>query len=80
MLYVNSFEVGQHGTRALFPTAFLLAHDCVPNTSHSDDTDDFSLTVRAAHAIKRGQPITLSYAYTLQVRYAHHALLRLHFA
>nr|CAD7593204.1 unnamed protein product [Timema genevievae] len=67
VLEVNAFEVGQHGVsvRALYPTAFYLAHSCVPNTSHTDD-DNYRLTVRCSSQIKKGDTITLSYAYTLQ--------------
>nr|CAD7568212.1 unnamed protein product [Timema californicum] len=67
VLEVNAFEVGQHGVsvRALYPTAFYLAHSCVPNTSHTDD-DNYKLTVRCSSQIKKGETITLSYAYTLQ--------------
>lgn len=63
---VNAFEVGE-GLRALYDVAFLLSHDCTPNTSHSDD-ERRVLSLRASVAIPRGRPITLSYAYTIQVR------------
>lgn len=65
---VNAFEVGPLGAslRALYPRAYLLAHDCTPNTTHTDDGRR-RLSVRAARPIVRGQAITLSYAYTLQV-------------
>lgn len=65
---VNCFEIGQHGIsiRGLYPKAFLMSHDCVPNTNHTDDSKDYRLTVRASTGIKANQPITLSYAYTLQ--------------
>ncbi|XP_071438734.1 uncharacterized protein [Hetaerina americana] len=39
-LEVNAFEIGHNGSslRALFgPYAYLIAHDCVPNTSHVDE-------------------------------------------
>ncbi|XP_066992449.2 SET domain-containing protein SmydA-8 isoform X1 [Anabrus simplex] len=65
ILEVNAFEIGQHGMRSLYPSAFLLAHDCVPNTSHCDD-DEYRITIRASRDINKGRPITLSYAYTLQ--------------
>jgi hypothetical protein len=65
---VNAFEVGQLGAsiRGLYPKAFLLAHDCTSNTTHTDDAKR-RLIVRAAQRIRRGEAITLSYAYTLQV-------------
>lgn len=70
ILEVNCFEVGgQNGTsvRALYPEAYLMCHDCVPNTNHTDDLITHELTVRTTKPLKRGDTITLSYAYTLQV-------------
>lgn len=66
---VNAFEIGQQGIniRGLYPTAFLMSHDCVPNTSHCDEEKQYALTVRASINIEANHPITLSYAYTLQV-------------
>ncbi|KAE8741891.1 hypothetical protein FOCC_FOCC012543, partial [Frankliniella occidentalis] len=61
---VNAFEVGD-GLRALYGVAFLLAHDCTPNTSHSDD-ELRALSLRASVPIPKGHAITLSYAYTIQ--------------
>nr|CAH7726752.1 unnamed protein product [Callosobruchus chinensis] len=47
VLEVNSFEIGRRDkARGLYPTAFLISHDCVPNTNHVDD-ENFKLTVRA---------------------------------
>ncbi|XP_030757180.1 SET domain-containing protein SmydA-8-like isoform X2 [Sitophilus oryzae] len=68
ILEVNAFEIGQQGVniRGLYPTSFLLSHDCVPNTNHTDHEDTYQLTIRASTDILEGQPITLSYAYTLQ--------------
>jgi len=67
ILEVNAFEVGPQGrsVRALYPAAYLMAHDCTPNTSHTDDAQQ-RLSVRASVKISKGEPITLSYAYTLQ--------------
>lgn len=45
-----------------------MSHDCVPNTSHCDEEKQYALTVRASTNISANHPITLSYAYTLQVR------------
>lgn len=66
---VNCFEIGQRGVsiRGLYPTAFLMSHDCIPNTNHTDEENNYRLTVRASTRISAGHPITLSYAYTLQV-------------
>ncbi|KAL1494356.1 hypothetical protein ABEB36_009968 [Hypothenemus hampei] len=68
ILEVNSFEIGQQGVsiRGIYPTSFLLSHDCVPNTNHTDEEETFKLTIRASIHIPAGYPITLSYAYTLQ--------------
>ncbi|XP_044760063.1 SET domain-containing protein SmydA-8-like isoform X2 [Coccinella septempunctata] len=68
ILEVNAFEIGHQGVniRGIYPTAFLMSHDCVPNTNHSDDGINFTLTVRASVDIPENHPITLSYAYTLQ--------------
>ncbi|KAF5291492.1 hypothetical protein FQR65_LT01804 [Abscondita terminalis] len=67
ILEVNAFEIGQSGVnlRGLYPTAFLMSHNCVPNTNHTDEDCDYRLTVRASTEIEVEQPITLSYAYTL---------------
>lgn len=72
ILEVNCFEVGggQNGVspaRALFPEAYLMCHDCVPNTNHTDDPATHELVVRSTKALKKGDVISLSYAYTLQV-------------
>lgn len=69
VLEVNCFEIGQNGARAraLYAEAFLLAHDCSANTSHSDDPDSYELTVRVIRDVNMDAAITLSYAYTLQV-------------
>lgn len=66
---VNCFEIGQMGAKArgLFPIAFLLAHDCRPNTSHTDDPETYAIIVRTSTVITKGEAITISYAYTLQV-------------
>ncbi|XP_056644383.1 SET domain-containing protein SmydA-8-like isoform X3 [Diorhabda sublineata] len=68
ILEINCFEIGQQDRdiRGLYPTAFLMSHDCVPNTNHSDEETNYQLTVRASTEIKEGHPVTLSYAYTLQ--------------
>ncbi|KAK4874047.1 hypothetical protein RN001_013407 [Aquatica leii] len=67
ILEVNAFEIGQNGInlRGLYPTAFLMSHNCVPNTNHVDEDCDYRLIVRASTEIGVEEPITLSYAYTL---------------
>lgn len=74
VLEVNCFEVaGRNGTsaRALFPEAYLMCHDCVPNTNHTDDPITHELTVRTTKPLQKGEVISLSYAYTLQVALLH---------
>ncbi|KAG5676267.1 hypothetical protein PVAND_006115 [Polypedilum vanderplanki] len=68
ILEVNCFEVGSNSTtaRALFSEAFLMCHDCVPNTNHTDDPITHELIVRTTKPLKKGEIISLSYAYTLQ--------------
>ncbi|CAG9767203.1 unnamed protein product [Ceutorhynchus assimilis] len=67
ILEVNAFEIGQGvNIRGLYPTAFLLSHNCVPNTNHTDEEGTYHLTIRASTRIPEGHPVTLSYAYTLQ--------------
>lgn len=69
ILDVNCFEIGQNFAKArtLYPSAFLLAHDCCPNTSHTDDPKTYEIILRTSRAVKKGEALTLSYAYTLQV-------------
>lgn len=69
ILEVNSFEVGSSGcrARALFPEAYLICHDCQPNTTHTDDPYTHKLHLRTTVPLKKGDTITLSYSYTLQV-------------
>jgi len=68
ILDVNCFEIGQRGAKArtLYPSAFLLAHDCSPNTSHTDDPESFAIILRTSRVVREQEPLTLSYAYTLQ--------------
>ncbi|EDW66288.2 SET domain-containing protein SmydA-8 isoform X2 [Drosophila virilis] len=68
ILDVNCFEIGQHGAKArtLYPSAFLLAHDCSPNTAHTDDPLSYAILLRTSRAVREQETLTLSYAYTLQ--------------
>lgn len=69
---VNAFEVGGCGAnaRALYDTAYLLAHACTPSTTHTDAARARGrpLAVRAAEPHAAGDLLSLCYAYTLQVR------------
>lgn len=69
ILEVNCFEIGQNGSRAraLYDEAFLLSHDCSANTSHTDNPKNYEMAIRVIRDVPRGEAITLSYAYTLQV-------------
>lgn len=66
---MNAFEIGQQGIniRGIYPTAYLMSHDCIPNTNHTDEVENYRLIVRASIKININEPITISYAYTLQV-------------
>ncbi|XP_017484626.1 PREDICTED: protein msta-like isoform X1 [Rhagoletis zephyria] len=68
ILDVNCFEIGQNSAKArcLYRSAFLLAHDCCPNTAHADDPQTYAIILRTSRAIRKDEGITLSYAYTLQ--------------
>lgn len=69
ILDVNCFEIGQNSAKArcLYRSAFLLAHDCCPNTAHTDDPRSYAIILRTSRPIRKDEAITLSYAYTLQV-------------
>ncbi|KAH8420217.1 hypothetical protein KR009_007513 [Drosophila setifemur] len=68
ILDVNCFEIGQNGAKArtLYPSAFLLAHDCSPNTAHTDHPASFAILLRTSRRVREREALTLSYAYTLQ--------------
>lgn len=68
VLEVNCFEIGQNGAkaRALYPSSFLLSHECAPNTTHADHPITHAMHIRVTKALKKDDPITLSYAYTFQ--------------
>lgn len=79
ILEVNSFEVGTSGCRgrALYPEAYLICHDCQPVTTHNDDLLTHKLHLRSTVPMKKGDTITLSYSYTLQVRTRNDDLIEL---
>lgn len=70
LFQTNAFEIGHAALtiRGIYPTAFLMSHNCVPNTIHYDYEPDFRLKVVASTFIGIGEPITLSYSHTLHVR------------
>lgn len=71
ILDVNCFEIGQTPVkaRALYPSAFLLAHNCRPNTTHTDHPQTYELILCTSRRVRRQEALTLSYAYTLQVSF-----------
>ncbi|XP_038112332.1 SET domain-containing protein SmydA-8 [Culex quinquefasciatus] len=68
IIEVNAFQIGptEVHARALYPEAFYIMHDCTPNTTHTDQPGSHELTVRPTRDLKAGEPLTLSYSYTLQ--------------
>ncbi|KAG8314264.1 hypothetical protein J6590_096708 [Homalodisca vitripennis] len=67
VLEVNAFAVGEDSLsiRGLYPTAFYIAHSCVPNTSHTDD-EEFRMKVFTSVQVAKDEMITLSYTNSLQ--------------
>lgn len=76
IIEVNCFEVGHEGAkgRALYPTSFLMAHDCSSNSTHTDNPENFSMQIRAMRDIKKGESITVNYGYILMVTSDNHNL------
>lgn len=65
---VNSLEINQDAeVSALYPTAYLMEHNCVCNTIHTFDgqEEQFKITVRASVPIKKGEHITTMYTHAL---------------
>lgn len=65
---MNAFAVGdeQLNIRGLYPTLFLIAHCCIPNTLHTDD-DHYHMKLVSSIPIEKNALITLSYTNSLQV-------------
>ncbi|XP_073991921.1 SET domain-containing protein SmydA-8-like isoform X3 [Rhodnius prolixus] len=72
---VNSFSIENLALSGLYGKAFLLAHDCVPNTAHVFDSK-FWMIIHATTLISKGDAVTLSYANTLQGTMARRAYLK----
>ncbi|CAL8135441.1 unnamed protein product [Orchesella dallaii] len=67
ILEVNSFELGEkYSFRGIFPMAAMMAHDCIPNTTHFQNGLDGILEVRAAIDIPAGSPLAICYAFSLE--------------
>ncbi|XP_066994527.2 SET domain-containing protein SmydA-8 [Anabrus simplex] len=72
ILDVNALEIRlPEGNEiiAVYPTAFLMEHSCVPNTRHSFEMSpgsrQYRITVRAARNIFKGDHITTMYTHAL---------------
>lgn len=66
---VNALEINQNDAEisALYPTAYLMEHSCIPNTSHvfEFENGNYKIIVRAATPIKKGDHITTMYTHAL---------------
>ncbi|KAK9693311.1 MYND finger [Popillia japonica] len=65
---VNALEINQGGeVSALYPTACLMEHNCIPNTVHTfeDELTNYRITVRATLPIKKGERVTTMYTHSL---------------
>lgn len=65
---VNALEINQGAeVSAIYPTAYLMEHSCIPNTVYIFDNliNGYKITVRAAVNIKKGDHITTMYTHAL---------------
>lgn len=65
---VNALEINQDAeVSAIYPTAYLMEHSCLPNTAHIFDgaAGSYKITIRAALPIKKGDHITTMYTHAL---------------
>lgn len=65
---VNSLEINQGGeVSALYATACMMEHNCVPNTMHTfeDELCNYRITIRAALPLKKGDHVTTMYTHAL---------------
>ncbi|CAG0888913.1 unnamed protein product [Cyprideis torosa] len=68
ILQCNAFEVRRGKAvraRGLYPTAFLMVHDCTANTRHEFD-EKHHIIVRATRKIRKGDPISACYTNPLE--------------
>lgn len=68
ILETNCFEIrfqGRVSVRGLYPTASLMNHDCVANTRHVFDPDDFRIRILATQDILAGEKISATYTQSL---------------
>ncbi|XP_066261852.1 SET domain-containing protein SmydA-8-like [Euwallacea similis] len=65
---VNALEINQDAEiTALYPTAYLMEHNCLCNTMHSFGNSDkgYAITIRAALPIAKGDHISTMYTHAL---------------
>nr|AEE61890.1 unknown [Dendroctonus ponderosae] len=65
---VNALEINQDAeVTALYPTAFLMEHNCLSNTKHMFDNADkgYTITIRASLPIAKGDHISTMYTHAL---------------
>lgn len=63
---VNGLEINQDAeVTALYPTAYLMEHSCVPNTAHIFDNESYKITIRATDYIQTGEHISTMYTHCL---------------
>ncbi|XP_056638208.1 SET domain-containing protein SmydA-8-like [Diorhabda sublineata] len=63
---INALEINQNAEiTAIYPTVYLLEHNCLPNTTHVFDNDGYKITLKATLPIKAGDHITTMYTHCL---------------
>ncbi|CAG7786915.1 unnamed protein product [Allacma fusca] len=59
ILEVNAFELGEEFSyRGIFPSAAMMAHECIPNATHFEDSKEGIIQIRSTVDIPPGTPIT----------------------
>ncbi|XP_050308455.1 SET domain-containing protein SmydA-8-like isoform X2 [Anthonomus grandis grandis] len=65
---VNALEINQDAEiTALYPTAYLMEHNCLSNTVHQFENSDkgYTITIKAALPINKGEHISTMYTHAL---------------
>ncbi|BES87956.1 Set and mynd domain containing [Nesidiocoris tenuis] len=67
VIETNSLEIttGRGEVHAIYPTASLMEHNCIFNTKHYFQLDDFKINVLAATDIKKGDNLSTMYTHIL---------------
>ncbi|KAI5748980.1 hypothetical protein M8J76_003790 [Diaphorina citri] len=67
ILETNAFDVSHNGSkaRALYSSSFLFSHNCVPNTTHTND-HNYHFKIRTSVPVPRNQTLTLTYTYIIE--------------